>query len=404
MIKKYYFLFISVLLFSASFVFSQNAESILYRTITNNDVKVGAERTDQYFPMLKGKRIAIVANHTSTVGKVHLVDTLLKAGFDIKKIFVPEHGFRGEVEAGEKIGDYTDKQTGIPVISLYGKEFKPRAADLQNVDIVIFDIQDVGVRFYTYTSTMYYVMEACAENKKTMLVLDRPNPNGFYVDGPVLEKEFKSFVGINPVPIVHGLTVAEYALMINGEGWLKNGVKCDLKYITVNNYNHTYYYILPVKPSPNLPNMSSVYLYPSLCLFEGTVMSIGRGTDKPFQVVGHPDFKTGTYTFTPQSKPEAKDPPLMGKLCKGYDLADFAELFIKNYKKLYLFWLLGSYENIPNKDIFFNNMFDKLAGTASLKKMIVEGKSEEDIKKSWQPGLENYKKTRKKYLLYPDFE
>lgn len=404
MIKKYYFLFISVLLFNGQFVFSQNTGNILYRTITNNDIKVGAERTDQYFPLLKGKRIAVVANHTSMVGKVHLVDTLKKAGFDIKKIFVPEHGFRGDVEAGEEIANYTDKQTGIPVISLYGKDFKPRATDLQDVDIVIFDIQDVGVRFYTYTSTMHYVMEACAENKKTFLVLDRPNPNGFYVDGPVLEKEFKSFVGINPVPIVHGLTVAEYALMINGEGWLKNGVKCDLKYVAVNNYNHTYYYILSVKPSPNLPNMSSVYLYPSLCLFEGTVMSIGRGTDKPFQVVGHPDLKTGTFTFTPQSTPEAKDPPLLGQKCKGYDLADFAELFIKNYKQIYLFWLVGSYENMPDKEKFFNTMFDKLAGTASLKKMIIEGKNEEEIKKAWQPGLDNYKKTRKKYLLYPDFE
>lgn len=251
---------------------------------------------------------------------------------------------------------------------------------------------------------MHYVMEACAENKKTFLVLDRPNPNGFYVDGPILEKELKSFVGMHPVPIVHGMTIAEYALMINGEGWLKNKVKCDLKYVRVDNYNHTYYYILPIPPSPNLPNMNAVYLYPSLCLFEGTPMSIGRGTDMPFQILGHPDFSVGNYTFTPQSVAAAKNPPHLGKKCNGYDLSDFAELFIKNYKQLYLFWLIGAYENLDLKDKFFNTMFDKLSGTTSLKKMIMDGVSEEDIKKTWQPGLDSFKKTRKKYLLYPDFE
>ncbi|OPZ98952.1 MAG: hypothetical protein BWY70_01102 [Bacteroidetes bacterium ADurb.Bin408] len=383
---------------------AQQKDNILYRTITKDDVKTGAECTAQYFPMLKGKRIAICCNQTSMIGKAHLVDSLIKAGFDVKKVFAPEHGFRGDAEAGAIIGNYTDKQTGLPVISLYGKDYKPKASDLNDVDVVIFDIQDVGARFYTYISTMHYVMEACAENKKTCLVLDRPNPNGFYVDGPVLEKELKSFIGMHPVPIVHGMTIAEYAQMINGEGWLKNGIKCDLKFVKVDNYNHTYFYILPVKPSPNLPNMNAVYLYPSLCLFEGTVMSIGRGTDKPFQVIGHPDFKIGTYTFTPESRPEAKEPPCMGKKCKGYDLTDFAELFIKNYKQIYLFWLMGAYENMPNKDKFFNSTFDKLAGTALLKKQIIEGVKEEDIKKSWQPALDNFKKIRKKYLLYTDFE
>jgi len=402
--KKYFYLIFSVVLINYQIIFAQNAGNILYRTVTSNDVKVGAERTDQYFPLLKGKRIAVVANQTSMIGKVHLVDCLIKAGFDVKKVFAPEHGFRGEAEAGQQFENYTDKQTGISVISLYGKDFKPHATDLNDVDIVIFDIQDVGVRFYTYISTMHYVMEACAENKKTFLVLDRPNPNGFYVDGPVLEKEFKSFIGMHPVPIVHGLTVAEYALMINGEGWLKNGVKCDLKYVTVDNYNHTYYYILPAKPSPNLPNMNAVYLYPSLGLFEGTMMSVGRGTEKPFQVVGHPELKSGTFTFTPQSVPETKDPLLKGQKCYGYDLSDFAELFIKNYKQLYLFWIMGAYENVASKDKFFNSTFDKLAGNAALKKQIMEGKSEEEIKKTWQPGLDNYKKIRRKYLLYTDFE
>lgn len=383
---------------------AQQKENILYRTITKDDIKTGAECTAQYFPMLKGKRIAICCNQTATIGKVHLVDSLIKAGFDVKKVFAPEHGFRGDAEAGATIGNFSDKQTGLPVISLYGKDYKPKASDLNDVDMVIFDIQDVGARFYTYISTMHYVMEACAENKKTVLVLDRPNPNGFYVDGPVLEKELKSFIGMHPVPIVHGMTIAEYAQMINGEGWLKNGIKCDLKFVKVENYNHTYFYILPVKPSPNLPDMNAVYLYPSLCLFEGTVMSIGRGTDKPFQVIGHPDFKIGTYTFTPQSRPEAKQPPCMGKKCNGYDLTDFAELFIKNYKQIYLFWLMGVYENMPDKDKFFSNTFDKLAGTPLLKKQIIEGVKEEDIKKSWQPALDNYKKMRKKYLLYTDFE
>jgi len=385
-------------------VLSQKMESILYRTITKDDVKVGAECTADYFPLLKDKNIAVVANHTALIKDVHLVDSLLRASFKVVKVFAPEHGFRGDAEAGAHIGNSIDQKTGLPVISLYGKDFKPKASDLKDVDIVIFDIQDVGARFYTYISTMHYVMEACAENNKTLLVLDRPNPNGFYVDGPILEKEFKSFVGMHPVPIVHGMTIAEYAQMVNGEGWLKNGIKCDLKYVRVNNYNHTYYYILPVKPSPNLPNMNAVYLYPSLCLFEGTDLSVGRGTDKPFQVIGHPEMLNGPYSFTPKSVPEAKNPPHLGKLCKGYDLADFADLFIKNYKKLYLFWLIGAYENAKEKDKFFNNMFDKLAGSANMRKQITEGKTEEDIRKTWQEDLDKFKRIRKKYLLYPDFE
>ncbi len=402
--KTRFYLIFTFMMINYQLIFSQNNGNILYRTITSSDIKVGAERTERYYPFLKGKRIAIVANQTAMIGKVHLVDSLIKAGFDIKKVFAPEHGFRGDAEAGQQIENYTDKKTGIPVISLYGKDYKPHATDLNDVDVVIYDIQDVGVRFYTYTATMQYVMEACAENKKTFIVLDRPNPNGFYVDGPVMENELKSFIGLNPVPIVHGLTVAEYALMINGEGWLKNGVKCDLKYIPVDNYNHTYYYILPVKPSPNLPNMKAVYLYPSLGLFEGTILSVGRGTDKPFQVVGHPDLKSGTYSFTPKSVPEAKNPPLIGQKCYGYDLSDFAELFIKNYKQVYLFWIMGAYENMPLKEKFFNTAFDKLAGNTTLKKQIMDGAKEEVIKKSWQQGLDSYKKMRKKYLLYPDFE
>lgn len=390
--------------FFGTMSYSQPKEQMLNRTVTIDDVNTGAERTDAYFPLIKGKRIAVCCNHTSVIGKVHLVDSLKRAGFDVRKVFAPEHGFRGDAEAGAHITGGIDSATGIPVVSLYGKNYKPKASDLTDVDVVLFDIQDVGARFYTYISTMHYVMEACAENKKQFIVLDRPNPNGFYVDGPILEKELKSFVGMHPVPIVHGMTIAEYALMINGEGWLKNAIKCDMKYVTVENYNHTYYYILPDKPSPNLPNMNAVYLYPTLCLFEGTPMSIGRGTDKPFQVLGHASFSAGTFYFTPQSVPAAKNPPQLGKKCRGYDLSEFADLFIKNYKQLYLYWLIGAYENMPDKELFFDKMFDKLAGTTELKKMIIEGKSEEEIKKSWQPGIENFKKTRKKYLLYPDFE
>lgn len=374
------------------------------KVITADSIKVGAQRTELYFPILKGKNVALVINQTSLIGKVPLVDSLLKAGIAVKKIFCPEHGVRGIADAGETVENFTDTKTGLPVISLYGKNFKPKVSDLKGIDIVVYDIQDVGVRFYTYISTMSYAMEACAENNVEFLVLDRPNPNGNYIDGPVLEKEYSSFVGMHPVPIVYGMTAAEYASMVNEEGWLKNGVKCKLKYIAVNNYNHTYHYILPVPPSPNLPNINSVYLYPSLGLFEGTVVSVGRGTDYPFQVIGHPDIKNGNYSFTPVSKPGAANPPFKGIKCNGYKLDEFAEIYIKNIRQIYLYWLTAAYKELPDKANFFNSYFDKLAGTDKLRKQIIAGTKEEDIYKSWKGDIDKFKKIRKKYLIYPDFE
>lgn len=307
------------------FLSACNIPDDAYEHSTSDRIIVGAERTDVYFPWLKDKRVAVITNQTSMIKNKHLLDSLLGSGFDVRKVFCPEHGFRGKAEAGEKIGNYIDKKTGIPVISLYGKNYKPKNSDLQDIDILIFDIQDVGARFYTYISTMTYAMEACAENDITFLVLDRPNPNGFYVDGPVLEKEFSSFVGLHPVPIVHGMTVAEYANMINTEGWLENKSKCRLKYVKNLNYNHTSHYILPVNPSPNLPDMTSIYLYPSLCLFEGTVVSIGRGTNKPFQLIGHPDIKNTDFFFIPESIPGVSlNPKFNGQKCFGFDLSDYS--------------------------------------------------------------------------------
>lgn len=366
---------------------------------------VGAERTSEYFPLIKGKNIALVANHTSLIVGVHLVDTLLSAQIKVVKVFSPEHGFRGNADAGQEIADKIDLVTGLPIISLYGKNKKPQAADLADVDVVIFDIQDVGARFYTYISTMTYVMEACAENRIPLIILDRPNPNGFYVDGPVLESEFKSFVGLHPVPIVHGMTVGEYAQMVNGEGWLENGVKCELSVIPVENYTHSDFYELPVKPSPNLPNKNAVFLYPSLCLFEGTIVSVGRGTDLPFQVIGHPDFVIGSYFFTPKSIPGvASKPKYEGVQCFGQNLIGFAESMFQQPRQLHLFWLIEYYKILKDKGNFFDSYFEKLAGTSRLRKQIEEGWSEEQIRESWQPGLERFKQIRKKYLLYPDFE
>jgi uncharacterized protein YbbC (DUF1343 family) len=373
-------------------------------TKTDSVVLNGAERTDVYLPLLKGRKVAVVGNHTSLVNRIHLVDTLLAMGVNVKRMFAPEHGFRGEADAGEHQKTYKDKKTGLTVVSLYGSGFKPSVNDLKDVDVVIFDIQDVGARFYTYISTMHYVMEACAEQKKKMIVLDRPNPNGHYVDGPVREDKYKSFVGMHPVPIVHGMTIGEYAKMVNGEGWLKNGVKCDLEVITVANYSHKDLYELPVKPSPNLVNMKSVYLYPSLCLFEGTIVSVGRGTEFPFQVIGHPRLQNTNFEFTPRSTPGAKNPPYKDTLCKGHDLRNFADVFIMNSKQVYLFWLMGCYRDTPDKGKFFNTYFNLLAGNATLRQQIIDGVKEEEIRKSWEPGLKKFKEIRKKYLLYEDFE
>ncbi len=367
-------------------------------------VEVGAERTSLYINELIGKKVGIVANHTSMIKNTNLVDSLLSLNINVLRVFSPEHGFRGTADAGEKIKSNIDKKTGLPIISLYGKNKKPMPEQVKDLDVLIFDIQDVGARFYTYISTMHYVMEACAENHKKLIILDRPNPNGHYVDGPILEEKFKSFVGMHPVPIVHGMTIGEYAQMINGEGWLTNHVKCDLLIIKVKNYNHKTFYELPIKPSPNLPNMSSIYLYPSLCLFEGTPISIGRGTDLPFQVVGHPQLKSDRYSFTPKSMLGAKTPKLEGKKCNGYNLSFFGTEYMKGKGSINLFWLIDIYKKFPEKKGFFNEMFNLLAGTDQLQNQIKTGKTEEEIIASWKEGITKFKKIRKKYLLYKDFE
>ncbi len=389
----------------------------------NNHVITGAERMAVYLPMLKGKSVAVFANQTSIVGNTHLVDTLIKSGIKVVKIFGPEHGFRGDADAGEHVGDVTDKKTGIPVISLYGNHKKPTAEDFKGVDILIFDIQDVGVRFYTYISSLEYFMEAALEHHKPLLILDRPNPNGFYVDGPVLDKKFKSFIGMQPIPIVYGMTIGEYALMLAGENWLsENANKINAYNITTQpsadtpfhiqvikckNYDHNSKYELPVNPSPNLKEMQSVYWYPSTCFFEGTVLSEGRGTDKPFQVFGHPSLPKNLFSFTPKPNEGAKSSKCFYQKCYGWNLSgSTTEVLEKVDGKIQLKYLLDAYKLFPGKDSFFlqNNFIDKLAGNDQLKQQVKQGLSEEAIRKSWQPGLMAFKAIRKKYLLYTDFE
>lgn len=395
---------ITGILLIAAFGFSQQITLVENTVKRASEIQTGAYAIAEYLPLIKGKSVAVVANQSSLINKTHLVDSLLTLGVKIKKVFCPEHGFRGIVDAGEKVKSEKDAKTGLGIISLYGKNKKPSVEQLKDVDVVIFDIQDVGVRFYTYLSTLHYVMEACAENNKKVIVLDRPNPNGYYIDGPVLENEFKSFLGLHPVPIVYGMTIGEYAQMVNNEGWLKNKVKCDLKVIACKGYTHKDLYELPVKPSPNLPNMASVYLYPSLGLFEGTVVSVGRGTDLPFQVIGHPTLEKTTYTFTPQPKTGAMEPKYKGQQCNGYNLSEFGAEYMKTMKKINLFWLIGIYQNTPDKSTFFDVNFNYHAGNATLQKQVKDGVSEDTIRKSWQDGIKNFKEIRKKYLLYPDFE
>lgn len=362
----------------------------------------GADLTGQYLPLIKSKKVGIVTNPSSLVGKTHLVDSLLTLNVNIINIFSPEHGFRGDAEAGEQIENGFDGKTGIRVISLYGNHKKPSAADLKNIDIMIFDLQDVGVRFYTYISTLTYVMEACAEQNIPLIVLDRPNPNGFYVDGPVLKPGFSSFVGLHPVPLVYGMTIGEYALMVNGEGWLTNGLHCNLKVIKLKGYTHNMIVKLPVKPSPNLPNWESVYLYPSLALFEGTIVSVGRGTDTPFQIYGHPDFLLHSFSFTPHSiRGVSNHPKYEGKTCYGQNLNGYARNYQENPLKINLSWLISTYKMLSPKYSFFNNYFEKLAGTDQLKKQIEAGMSEEKIRESWQVDLSIFRKVRAQYLLYP---
>lgn len=386
--------------------FAQYANPLKLQDKTSADLKVGAQQTAVYFQLLKGKSVAFVGNQTSVIGKTHLVDTLLSMKINLKKIFFPEHGFRGNEDAGEHLRTYKDRKTGLTCISLYGKENKkPKGDDLKDVEVVIFDIQDVGSRFYTFISTLHYVMEACAENKKQLIVLDRPNPNGYYIDGPVLDMKFTSFTGMHPVPIVHGMTIGEYARMINGEKWLANGAQCNLTVIPVEKYTHNDLYQIPIKPSPNLPNMSSIYMYPSMCLFEGTLVSVGRGTDKPFQQFGYPQLVGGNIMFTPRSIKGASENPLYnGQPCHGFDVSTYGEVYVKYSKKVYLFWILNLYNTSTVKDKFFNNYFNLLAGNDILQKQIKEGKTEEDIRKTWEPGLIQFKEIRRKYLIYQDFE
>ena len=369
-----------------------------------DSIRPGAYQTSLYFPLLEGKRIAVAGNHTSMIGEVHLVDSLLRAGFSVKQVFSPEHGFRGQAAHGEYVPSATDEATGLPVVSLYGSNRKPLPEQLQGVDVIVFDIQDVGVRFYTYLSTMTYIMEAAAREGIPVVVLDRPNPLGHYVDGPVLEPEHSSFVGLHQVPVVHGLTPGEYALMVNGESWLPEGLQCELTVIPVSNYTRNKRYHLPVPPSPNLPNMHAVYLYPSLCLLEGTVISLGRGTPKPFQIYGHSSFSPEVfpYGFKPESLPAAPRPPQMGKYCQGIDLSilPIAELEYKN--QLDLSYLLHAYTHYQDKEPFFNAFFTRLAGTRKLQQQIADGLSEADIRESWQPGLEAFLQLREKYLIYTD--
>ncbi|MBA2406378.1 MAG: DUF1343 domain-containing protein [Chitinophagales bacterium] len=367
-------------------------------------METGASRIEEYIPVIKEKNIALVVNQTSTVGSQHLVDTLLQLGIKIKKIFAPEHGFRGEADAGEEISTGMDPKTRVPIISLYGNQYKPTEENLSGIDLVVYDIQDVGVRFYTYISTLHYLMEACAENKVPLLILDRPNPNGFYVDGPVMEPAFSSFIGVDPIPVVYGMTPAEYANMVNGEKWLKDGVRCDLKYILCKEYTHDSLYSLPINPSPNLRSMTAIHLYPSICFLEGTAVSVGRGTDKPFMLVGYPDFKNGNADFTPKSLPGAKNPPYLNEMCMGYDLSGLNRGFFLENRRLMLHWIVDFYTSYPEKEKFFTQYFDKLAGTDSLRKQIEKGASEMEIRRSWEPGLETFKSIRKKYLLYKDFE
>ena len=364
----------------------------------SQSLQVGAERIPEYLPLLEGKRVGLIVNQTSRVGDTHLVDTLLSKGIEVVKVFAPEHGFRGEAPDGATIDNTTDPRTGLPIVSIYGKNKKPTEEMLADVDVLLFDIQDVGVRFYTFISTMHYAMEAAAEQGKAIIVLDRPNPNGMYVAGPVKDEEVSSFVGMHPIPIVHGLTVGELAKMINGEGWLAGGLKANLTVVPVQGYDHTQTYELPVPPSPNLPTANAIALYPSLALFEGTVVSVGRGTDHPFEVIGHPDYAPGTFTFTPQPNAGSQYPPLEGELCKGDDLrqAEPTRAFTLKY-------LINYYRALQDQTEFFKPYLTLLAGTTTLAEQIKAGMTEAEIKASWEPRLEKYRSLRKQYLLYPDF-
>lgn len=373
----------------------------------NNDIKilkdedaiVGASRLELYINKLHNKNVGVIANQTSIFNDTHLIDTLLSKGITVKKIFTPEHGFRGTADEGALINNSIDEKTQLSIISLYGNNKKPNKEQLEDIDILLFDLQDVGTRFYTYISTMTYIMEAAAENDIPLIVLDRPNPNGFYVDGPVLEKENKSFVGLHQVPIVYGLTIGEYAKMVNGEYWLSDSLQCNLTVIPLGNYDRNAIYELSVKPSPNLPNWESIYLYPSLCFFEGTIVSVGRGTEMPFQVYGHPSMKED-FVFTPKQSDGKRAPLLCDMKCHGEYLKDYALDYKHNENKININWLINAYNQLKSDEKFFNNFFVKLSGTKELQQQIEAGLSEDEIRANWKEGLDKYKKIREKYLIY----
>ena len=400
--KKIFFLIPSLfLLWVNTNIFAQGPLPIL----------PGAYQTEEYFPLLKNKRVGIFTNHTAMVNEQHLIDTLLSAGITIQKIFTPEHGLRGTADAGERTKDGIDSKTGIKIISLYGNKYGPDENDLKDVDILLFDIQDVGARFYTYISSLQYFMEAAKENNKPLIILDRPNPNGHYVDGPVLEKPFASFVGKNTVPIVYGMTIGEYASMLKGEHWMKNSrfKKFSLTIVPCKNYDHTSLYTLNIAPSPNLTSMNAIYWYPSTCLIEGTILSEGRGTDHAFEYIGHPLVSNKGFEFTPISKKGAQDPKLKNQICYGWDLSQIKA----PTNKINLGLIIEMYDSFPKRDSFFvasgadnekKYYFNKLAGNASLMEQIQSGLSENTIRASWQKGILRFKKNRKKYLLYKDFE
>ncbi|MDW5288829.1 DUF1343 domain-containing protein [Formosa sp. PL04] len=401
-LKNTVLLFVFIMISASCLAKPSTETNTQENSVTQNDstIIVGANRTQEYLPLLEGKRIGIVANQTSVIFKsdntyTHLVDSLYQLDVNLVKVFSPEHGFRGTADAGEVVKDGIDSKTKLPIVSLYGSNKKPTAEQLKNIDILIFDIQDVGARFYTYISTLHYVMEACAAHNIPVLILDRPNPNGRYIDGPILEMEYKSFVGMHPVPIVHGMTIGEYAQMINGQQWLEYGGLCELAVIKMENYSHDKLYHLPIKPSPNLPNDQSINLYPSLCLFEGTNVNAGRGTETQFQIYGSPFLKDQTFSYTPQPNNGAKHPKYEGKLCYGVDLTNEKQL-----NQINLSYVIKAYQATANKSEFFSSFFTKLAGSKKLQKQIEGNLSVTEIKQSWKTGLDGYKKMRKKYVLY----
>jgi uncharacterized protein YbbC (DUF1343 family) len=381
-------------LFKITFLFLVVVTS---EALAQQQIMTGAAQAELYVQKLKGKKVGVVAHQASLVdSKTHLIDALLEAQIAVVKVFAPEHGFRGDADAGESVSDQKDIKTGLPILSLYGKNRKPAAESLQGIDLMLLDLQDVGVRFYTYLSTLHYVMEACAEQGIPLILLDRPNPNTHYVDGPVLEEDCKSFVGMHPVPIVSGMTIGEYAQMINGEKWLAGRVQCELTVIPLKNFTHRTPYEIPIRPSPNLPNAQSIALYPSLCLLEPTVISVGRGTEMQFQIYGHPQLPKSSFSFTPKPNYGAKKPKLMDQLCHGEDLSR-----IDRPNKIELQWLIRAYSNFPDKENFFKKGFFRIAGTQKLQEQLSAGQNEKQIRKTWEKDLEDFRAIRQKYLLYP---